>query len=78
MFYEFLYDIITKHGFYIGLAIVYGVNKAVDRIETKDEKFTVSNILKYSIVYSILAPLKMSKDINTLAKNRREKNRKKD
>jgi len=67
--YEVVFEFLQSYGLYIGLAIMFGVNKAVDTIEKKGLKFSVKNLLKYGITYSIIAPLKAGKDIKNGVKN---------
>ena len=62
---DFFCELIINYFPYMILAIMLGVNKAVGEIEEKDLPFTVSNILKYSIVYAIIAPLKVGFDIKS-------------
>jgi len=62
---DFICNLIIEYFPYIILAIMLGVNKAVGKLEEEDIPFTVKNILKYSIVFSIIAPLKVGFDIKT-------------
>lgn len=62
---DFLVEVVINYAPYIGIAIMIGVNKAVGKLEEKDLPFTVKNILKYSIVYAIIAPLKVGFDIKS-------------
>jgi hypothetical protein len=60
---KFICEFIMDYFTYIILAIMLGFNKAVYEIESKNVPFTISNILKYGIIYSIIAPLKIGFDI---------------
>lgn len=62
---DFFCETFITYAPYIGIAIMIGVNKAVYQIENNNLPFTIGNILKYSIVYSIIAPLKIGFDIKT-------------
>lgn len=67
--YEVVFEFVQTYGLYIGLAIMFGVNKAVDTIEKKRLDFSFTNLLKYGITYSIIAPLKAGKDIKDGVQN---------
>lgn len=58
-----LCDFVKEYGMYIGLAIMLGVNKAVYEIDNKGLPFSFSNLLKYSVVFAIIAPLKIGSDM---------------
>ena len=70
---DIISNAIIEHILYILLAIMYGVHKAIDVIEERELKFTLLNIIKFAIIYSIAAPFKIGKDIGSKSKHKIKK-----
>lgn len=64
---DMLYEIVGPF-IYVILAVMFGMSKALDIIEERGYSFSVKNIVKLTIVYSIAFPGKMIKDINFKSK----------
>lgn len=59
---------LIDYAFYIILAFMFGVYKAIETIEERELSFSIKNLVRFTFMYAVAAPFKIGLDINFKSK----------